>query len=76
MLIHPHRYLRDRLYDTDLIGNAHVFKSTLLLVEEGLIKFSALFLSHSVLSIIGDRSVELPPTRSRPIPLLRLSFSD
>jgi hypothetical protein len=29
----------------------------------------------SVLSIIGDRSVELRSTRSRPIPLSRLSFS-
>jgi hypothetical protein len=31
-----HRYLRDCLYDTDLIGSAHVFKSALLLIEEGI----------------------------------------
>ena len=31
-----HWYLRGRLYDTDLIGSVHVFKSALLLVEEGI----------------------------------------
>jgi hypothetical protein len=36
-LFNPHHwYLRDRLYDTDLIGSAHVFKSALLPVEEGI----------------------------------------
>jgi hypothetical protein len=36
-LFNPHHQLfRDRLYDTDLIGSAHVSKSALLLIEEGI----------------------------------------
>jgi hypothetical protein len=65
-----------------ILDSTHVFKSALLLVEEGIdsdqfYSSSPLFsLSHSVLSIIGDCSVELLSARSRPIPLLRLSFPD
>ena len=62
-------------YKILLVDSAHVYKTVLLLIEEGIdhyiiiLRLSlSLSLSLCILFILGDRSIELLSTRSRPIP--------
>jgi hypothetical protein len=85
-LIHPHSpfpLYAYTLYSIPITGTSEIastiqisyssrMASTLISSNQVLPSFP----SYSVLSIIGDPFVELLSTRSRPIPLSRLSFSD